>query len=265
MRKVLVPLIALVALSGCDNPDEFQHPENPKKEISVTPSVTTSTGTTTTAPATPTDATIPTDATTAAPLVKPLAKDTSEAKSGDASVSGTFDKVRVAAALETEIAVGGAAKVTVDCSKNSFDKIKFEIKEGTLNIETKDDFSAETAKISIAMPSLVALSTAKTSLVRVSGITGTDFACSASGQSSVDASGNVDNVVISSDQNCLVKMKNVNSKNATVTANGRTAVEVRCSDSVTATAGGEAVITVYGLPRNVTKNRTDKSIINLAP
>jgi hypothetical protein len=261
MRKVLVPIIALLALSGCDNPDEFQHPENPKKEISVTPSATTptSTDTTTTAAAPPTDATTP------APVVKPLAKDTSEAKNGDASVSGTFDKVRVAAALETEIAVGGEPKVTVDCSKNSFDQIKFEIKDRTLNIETKDDFSAETAKISIAMPTLVALSTAKTSLVKVSGITGTDFACSASGQSSVDAAGNVDNVVISSDQSCLVKMKNVNSKNATVSANGRTAVEVRCSDSVTATAGGESVITVYGMPRNVTKNKTGKSIINLAP
>jgi hypothetical protein len=261
MRKVLVPIIALLALSGCDNPDEFQHPENPKKEISVTPSVTTPTSTeTTTTVTTPTDATTP-----AAPVGKPLAKDTSEAKSGDASVSGTFDKVRVAAALETEIVVGGEPKVTVDCSKNSFDKIKFEIKDGTLNIETKDDFSAETAKISIAMPSLVALSTEKTSLVKITGITGTDFACSASGQSSVDGAGNVDNVVISSDQNCLVKMKNVNSKNATVTANGRTAVEVRCSDSVTATAGGEAVITVYGMPRKVTKNKTEKSIINLAP
>ncbi|MDZ4836145.1 MAG: DUF2807 domain-containing protein [Candidatus Melainabacteria bacterium] len=254
MRKIFIPLIAVFALCGCDNPEDFQHPENPKKEVITTTAVPNTTATTTT---TTTDGTTP-----PAPAVP---QDTSPAKSGEAQgVSGEFDKVNVSAALEAEITVGGASKVSVEASKNSFEKIKFEVKDTTLNIITDKDFRASTAKVSITVPTLVAVSCGQSALVKVYGVTGPNFACSAIDTSSIECTGAAENVDVSAAGGCLVQMKGLLAKTGTVTASGKSVIEVKCTDKIVANSSGESVITIAGLPRKMTKNRTEKSIINLA-
>lgn len=268
MRKILIPFVALVALCGCDNAEDFTHPENPKKEVNVTvtPGDTTTTTTTQTGGAPTTTTSTTPSATTAPADTTTSAMDTSPAKSGDAAgVTGAFDKVNVDAALQVDITVGQPTKVSVDCSKNSFDRIKFENKDGTLNIITEKGFSASTAKISMNMPSLSSLSTNQSSLVKVTNVSGTNFTVNVQGTSSVEIDGVVDNIDVTIANNCLLKMKDLTAKSGTLTASGRAVLEARCTEKVVATASGESVITVFGLPRKVTKNKSDKSIINLAP
>lgn len=271
MRKILIPFVALFALCGCDNPEDFTHPENPKKEVNLTvtptattPTATTTTTTTQTTGGTPT-ATTTTPDTTTTPPVNSSATDTSPAKTADAPVTGTFDKVNVSAALKVDINVGQPSKVTVDCSKNSFDQIQFEEKDGALNINTSKGFSASTAKIAITMPALVALSAGKSALVKVTNVSGANLAVNVQDASSVEIDGNVENVDVTIANSCLVKMKELTAKSGNLTSSGRSVLEVRCTEKVVATSSGESVITIYGLPRKVTKNKTDKSIINLAP
>lgn len=268
MRKILIPLVALVALCGCDNPEDFTHPENPTREVNITPSTTPTDGANTPVTSTPTTTATatPTATETAAPAfpVNPDS-DNSPSKSAEANgVTETFDKVNINATLQTDITVGQPSKVTVDCNQNSFDQIKFEIKEGTLNITTDKNFKAARAKVIVSMPTLVAVSSQGNAIVNVTGVTGANFAVSLSGMSSLDVKGEADNVVVSIGDSCLARMKGLTSKQATITSSGKGVVELKCLDRLIATSSGDSVVTVFGMPRKVTKNKTQRSIINLA-
>lgn len=260
MRKILLTtLLAALSLSGCDNPEEFQHPEN-RKAINVT---------------VPAPAPNPTDASTATPTngtdianrqapINDPSRDASPSKTADATIAGAFDGLSVAAPLEVDVTVGGDTKVTVDCNEKSFDSIKFEVKDTILNITSKPGFNAAKAKIQIVTPTLTSLETANTSLVKVVGISGPSLNVVTGGLSSVELSGAADNLNLTTTGSSLAKLKGVESKTAAVTSSDSSVAELKCTEAVSANASGQSVINISGLPRKVNKKKeSNKSFINI--
>ncbi|MBX3074949.1 DUF2807 domain-containing protein [Candidatus Obscuribacterales bacterium] len=254
-NHLIISLLAVFALCGCDNPEDFSHPENPKKpgEITVKPTSPTPANDASQAPA----------PVTPLPEDSPGPRDTSGVKTGDAEISGEFDSVNSSASLETDITIGSPAKVTIEASEKSFNDIKLEVKDTTLNITTTPGFNATVAKVHITAPKITNITTSGAALVKLIGANGPTLNISANDNSSVDGYGAVDSINVTANGACCVRMKGLVAKIGNVTSNGKCAVEVKTTEEINATSSEGSVINVAGLPRKVNKHKTDRSFINL--
>lgn len=247
-NQILLSLVAVFALCGCDNPEDFTHPENPKKpgQLAVTPGTTADSATGTVTPEQP------------EPPV-----DMTDVKIGEASLTGDFTSVNSSGSLETDITIGSPTKVTIECSKRSFDDIILEVKEGTLNISTKPNFSATYAKVKITAPTINNIATSGMALVKLVGASGPSLNVTTADSSTVDAYGAVDNINVTANGASCVRMKGLTAKTGNVTSNDKCAVEVKATDEMNASSNGTSVINVAGYPRKFRKSKADQSYINL--
>jgi hypothetical protein len=255
-NHIIVSLLAVFVLCGCDNPEDFTHPENPKKpgEITVKPTSPTPTSAPAQAPA----------PVTPLPEDSPGPRDTSGVKTGDAEITGEFDSINSSASLETDITIGSPAKVTIEASEKSFSDIKLEVKGTTLNITTSPGFNATVAKVHITAPKITNITTSGAALVKLIGANGPTLNVSVNDNSSVDGYGAVDSINVTASGACCVRMKGLVAKVGNVSSNGTCAVEVKTTEEINATASDGSVINVSGLPRKVNKNKTGSSFITLS-
>lgn len=254
-NHLIISLLAVFALCGCDNPEDFAHPENPKKQREVTIKQNTPTPTVDASQA----------PTPAAPLPDNGAgpRDTSSTKTGDASTTGDFDSINTSAALETDITIGSPTKVTIEASEKSFKEINLEVTGTTLNITTNPGFNAIVAKVHVTAPKITNITASKTAMVKLTGATGPVLNVNANDSTSVDGYGAVDTINVTANGACCVRMKGLVAKSGNVTTSGKCAVEVKTTDEVNATATDGSVINIAGLPRKVNKNKGQHSYINL--
>jgi hypothetical protein len=256
-NHLIISLIAVFALCGCDNPEDFSHPENPKKpgQLTVTPTSTAPATTTETTPA-PTPA-VPLPEDNSSP------RDASDVKTGDATLEGEFESVNAGGALETDITIGSPTKVSIEASEKSFNDIKLEVKDNVLNITTKPGFNATVAKVHVIAPKITNITASGTALVKLVGAEGPTLNVTSSGNSTIDAYGAVDNINVTANGACCLRMKGLVAKTGNVTSTEKCAVEVKITEEVNATSSGGSVINIAGLPRKVNKHKTDQSFINL--
>jgi len=268
-NKILISLLSIFALCGCDNPEEYSHPENPKKpgQLEVTPTTTTPAGTTSTTTTTTTTTTAPAGTETAAPAAPatPVAeRDSSKTKTGDAAVTQEFEALNVDASLEVDVTIGSPTKVSVESSENSFDQIKLEVKDNTLNVTTRNNFNATVAKVHVTMPKLTSINAKNSALIKVNGINGGAIAVNAFGACTVELNGTADSIAVNAGEACCVKGKGLQAKTGTINTADKCAVEVYTREEVAANSRGASVVNIYGQPRKVAKNKKDTSYITIS-
>lgn len=183
------------------------------------------------------------------------------------TVDDTANAIIVVGGVEVDINIGSPAKGTLDCSENSIKSVKIEQKGTTLSISTAPTFYAKTAKITLTMPQVTAITAGGTALVKVTGIQDAPMLTVAgSGSSTVEVFGTVHNLVASTSDQSYLKLKGLSAKTVSATSSDKSVAHVRASDNATASTSGTSVISVFGLPTAaVTKASKDKSLVTVAP
>jgi len=101
-----------------------------------------------------------------------------------------FDRVSVEDEFDVVVTVGPAHAVQVTADDNLLPHVRTEVRGGTLHVETDRDLdSTEDIRVTIATPSLAALSASGSSNVSATGVRASSFEISSSGSSDISAEG----------------------------------------------------------------------------
>lgn len=168
----------------------------------------------------------------------------------------TFDAISVTGAAKLEITIGEPLAVVVNGHEQAVRRVKTEVRDGTLHIESKPkDWlirnSNERLTLQVTVPRLDSLQLEGGNDVNVVGFAGGETKINAAGAAHIRADGHVEQLTVRLSGAGHADLSKLEADDARVTVDGVGSVIVHPRESLDATMNGVGAILYTGSPRRV--------------
>lgn len=183
---------------------------------------------------------------------------------------GAFSAVEIAGLMAVEVRIANATSVDVQGEPALAKLISTTVKNGTLVIDTPDDFSKRLKghddnklKVVITVPALKSVAITGTGALEVEGLAQKSFDASIPGTGSLELAGRVDSFRLSIPGTGEVKAKAFVASDVQLSIPGTAKASVHATKSFEANVQGTAVVKVHGKPKAVRKNVVGTAMIDV--
>lgn len=182
-------------------------------------------------------------------------------KSKARNISG-FTEIKAGNAVNLEISVQKDFGVVVEAGEKFQEDVKTEVKDETLVISTKGNFSpTNKVNIKISIPELKSLEIWGASEAKVSNMAGNSLKIQAGGTSKIIIDGQTKLLLATANGASLINAENLKTENAEVNTAGSSEVTISVSNELTANALGASSIIYLEEPKNIKQNLVGASTL----
>ncbi|HLL22725.1 MAG TPA: head GIN domain-containing protein [Kofleriaceae bacterium] len=181
-----------------------------------------------------------------------------------------FDGIELSGMMAMEVSIGATAKVDVQGEPDLAKLVSTTVKNGTLIVETPEDFSkkldgrkSNKLKVVVTMPSLARVSISGTGAIDVTGLAQPSVDASIPGTGSLKLAGKADRLRLNVQGTGAVKAKSLIARDVEVSVQGTAEASVHASKSFVGNVMGTAMVKVHGKPGSVRKNVQGTAMIDV--
>lgn len=161
-----------------------------------------------------------------------------------------FEQVHSSGSAKVVITVGPAQHVEIKTDDNIIPIVETKVRDGRLEIETKDSWSSDTGiTVTISTPTLKGVGLSGSGDVRVSGVSGGAFAAALSGSGDITASGTAEKVSVAISGSGDAHLYDLAARTAEISVSGSGDVEVSASEVLDASIAGSGDVSYRGKPQ----------------
>jgi hypothetical protein len=172
-------------------------------------------------------------------------------------------RVELAGTSKVIVRARATKSVVVRGDDNLLHLITTEVRDGTLVVSQKGDFTSQRGiEVIVATPSLVGAKLSGTGSLAVTGVHDKSFEVDLSGTGSLDANGSTNRVDVTLSGVGDARLRQLVSAETHVVLSGTGSASVVATKSLDASLSGSGSITYYGLPQHVKTNITGTGAIH---